>query len=221
MTIEQRQLTRLIGIVPAAAFVGYLFGTIPSADIATHLARTEVSDLRSAGSGNPGATNAAAVLGTRWGIAVLIGDMAKGALAGAAGRAIGGTAGAYTAAAASIAGHIVPVWSGGRGGKGVATSAGACAIVFPAFFPIDTAVAVVGAVTSRNAERAVWMSCAAWIMSSLLWWRRRLPNAWGPEPTIGLPVFALAGSAMIITKFRTARVASATPVTPHGSVAAA
>ena len=221
VTFEQGQLTRLIGIVPAAAVVGYLAGTIPSADIATRLARTGVSDLRSTGSGNPGATNAAAVLGTRWGVAVLIADMAKGALAGVAGRSIGGTAGAYTAAAASIAGHIVPVWSGGRGGKGVATSAGACAAVFPAFFPIDTAVAVVGAVTSRNAERAVWMSCTAWILSSVLWWRRHLPNAWGPEPTLGLPIFAMAGSAMIIAKFRAARGFRVTPATPPRSAAAA
>lgn len=221
VTIEQRPSTRSIAAVPAAMFVGYLIGTIPSADIATRLARTEVSDLRSTGSGNPGATNAAAVLGTRWGVAVLIADMGKGALAGVAGRAIGGTAGAYSASAASIAGHIVPVWSGGRGGKGVATSAGACAAVFPAFFPIDTAVAVIGAVTSRNAERAVWMSCTAWIVSSLLWWRRRLPNAWGPEPTGGLPIFAVAGSAMIIAKFRAARGARVMMATPHERVASA
>jgi glycerol-3-phosphate acyltransferase PlsY len=191
--------------IAVAATLGYLAGTFPSADVATRLARSAVGDLRTAGSGNPGAANAAAVLGRRWGLAVLAADMSKGAIAGVVGRAIAGSDGAYVAAAASIAGHIVPVWSRGHGGKGVATSAGACLAVFPAYFPIDTAVAVAGATASRNAQRTIWLSCAAWITSSLLWWRRRLPNAWGPEPTAGLPLFAIAGSAMIIAKFRAAR----------------
>lgn len=188
-----------------AALAGYLIGTMPSADIATRLAGSPVADLRTAGSGNPGALNTAALLGARWGAAVLVADMAKGAAAGAAGRAIAGPTGAYVAATASIAGHIVPVWSRGEGGKGVATSAGACLAVFPAYFPIDAAVAATAAATKRNAERAIWMSSAVWVAAAVLWWRRRLPNAWGPSPTAGLPLFALAGAAMILTKFRTAR----------------
>jgi glycerol-3-phosphate acyltransferase PlsY len=132
--------------------------------------------------------------------------MAKGAAAGFIGRAIVEPAGAYAAATAAIAGHIVPVWSRGRGGKGVATSAGACAAVFPAYFPIDAAIAATAAVSACNAERAIWISSAAWVAAALVWWRRRLPNAWGPTPTAGLPLFALAGAAMILAKFRAARV---------------
>lgn len=185
--------------------VGYLLGTIPSADLATRLARSEIGSLRNAGSGNPGATNAAAVLGTRWGLAVLAADMGKGALAARVGRAIGGSTGAYFAATASVGGHIVPLWSGGRGGKGVATSAGACLAVFPAFFPIDSAVAILGATRLRNAEKATWLSSVVWIIASAVWWRRRLPNAWGPEPGAGLVGFAVGSSVMILTKFRLSR----------------
>jgi len=188
-----------------ATAVGYLAGTIPSADIATRLARNDTTDLRAAGSGNPGALNTATILGPRWGLAVLASDMAKGAAAGSLGRVIAGPTGAYAAATASIAGHIVPVWSRGRGGKGVATSAGACLAVFPAYFPIDAAVAAAAAVTHRNAERTIWISSSAWIAAALLWWRCRLPNAWGPPPTAGLPLFALSGAAMILAKFRSAR----------------
>jgi glycerol-3-phosphate acyltransferase PlsY len=188
-----------------ATAAGYLAGSIPSADIANRLACSGVGDLRTAGSGNPGALNTATVLGTGWGVAVLIADMAKGAAAGLLGRAIAGPVGAYAAATASIAGHIAPVWSGGRGGKGVATSAGACIAVFPAYFPIDAAVAATAAVSRRNAERTIWISSSAWVAAALLWWRRRLPNAWGPPPTAGLPLFALTGSAMILAKFRMAR----------------
>ncbi|MGD9701199.1 MAG: glycerol-3-phosphate acyltransferase [Acidimicrobiia bacterium] len=189
-----------------ATAAGYLAGSIPSADIATRLARTRANDLRAAGSGNPGALNAAAVLGRRWGAAVLGADMAKGAAAGVIGRAIAGPAGAYAASTASIAGHIVPVWSGGRGGKGVATSAGACAAVFPVYFPIDAAVAATAAATARNAERTIWISSATWVAAAFVWWRRGLPNAWGPSPTGGLPLFALAGATMILAKFRAARI---------------
>lgn len=188
-----------------ATATGYLAGSIPSADIANRLAHSGIDDLRTAGSGNPGALNTAAVLGPRWGAMVLIADMAKGAVAGGLGRAVAGSSGAYAAATASIAGHIVPVWSRGRGGKGVATSAGACIAVFPAYFPIDAAVAATAAASRRDAEHTIWISSAVWVAASVLWWRRRLPNAWGPPPTAGLPLFALSGAAMILAKFRSAR----------------
>lgn len=195
---------RSIVRVATAAGIGYLAGTFPSADVASRLA-ARGTDLRAEGSGNPGALNAAAVLGRRWGIAVLVADMAKGAVAGLAGRAVAADAGGYAAAAGSIAGHIAPVWSGFRGGKGVATSAGACLAVFPAYFPIDAAVATAGAVASQRAEQTIQVSCAVWTTAAIVWWRRGLPNAWGPRPGPGLPLFAAASSAMILAKFRAAR----------------
>jgi acyl phosphate:glycerol-3-phosphate acyltransferase len=204
---QGRNMRRLAPILIATG-TGYLAGTIPSADLAARLATRNQVSLRTAGSGNPGALNAAKVLGRRWGLAVLAADMAKGAAAGVIGRLLAGPAGAYAAATAAIAGHIAPVWTRGRGGKGVATSAGACAAVFPAYFPIDATVAGIAAAAGRDAERAVQISSAAWVVASLLWWRRRLPNAWGPEPTVGLPLFAVAGSAMILAKFRSTRPAS-------------
>jgi glycerol-3-phosphate acyltransferase PlsY len=194
--------------VVAAAGLGYLAGTFPSADVAARLAARGTdpqTDLRAEGSGNPGALNAAAVLGRRWGLAVLAADMAKGAVAGVAGRAMAGDAGAYAAATGAIAGHIAPVGKGFRGGKGVATSAGACLAVFPAYFPIDAAVAATSAAASQQAERAIQISCAVWTGSAVLWWRRGLPNGWGPAPGPGLPLFAAVSSAMILAKFRASR----------------
>jgi glycerol-3-phosphate acyltransferase PlsY len=196
-----------IARIATAAGIGYLAGTFPSADLATRLA-ARGTDLRSEGSGNPGALNAAAVLGRRWGIAVLAADMAKGTIAGLAGRAVAGDAGAYAAATGSIAGHIAPVWNGFRGGKGVATSAGACLAVFPAYFPIDAAVAATSAAASQQAERSIQVSCAVWTTAAVVWWRRGLPNTWGPTPGPGLPLFAAVSSAMILAKFRTARKSS-------------
>lgn len=190
-----------------AAVVGYLLGSFPSAVVAARLARTG-RDVHREGSGNPGAANAAAILGPAWGVGVLAADMGKGAAAGALGRAVAGDAGAYLASTAAIAGHIVPVWNGGRGGKGVATSAGACLAVFPVYFPIDAAVAALATATTRRSERSIQLSCAAWILAATLWWRRRLPNAWGPAPTAALPAFAVASSLMILAKFRSTRPVS-------------
>jgi hypothetical protein len=49
------------------------------------------------------------------------------------------------------------------------------------------------------------VASAVWVAAAVLWWRHRLPNAWGPAPTVGLPLFALSSAAMILTKFRLAR----------------
>ncbi len=189
----------------AAAAVGYLCGSFPSADVASRVATRGDVDLRAAGSGNPGGFNAMQVIGKKWGIAVIVADMAKGTVAGLVGRAIAGDAGGYAAATASIGGHIAPPWSSFKGGKGVATSAGACLAVFPIFFPIDAAVATVGAVRSRNPELTVRINAAVWIGSAVLWSAAKLPNAWGPKPGRGLVAFSAVSAAMILAKFRASR----------------
>lgn len=185
--------------------MGYLLGSLPSADIVSRVAGRGELDLRGVGSGNPGAANAAAQLGNRWGLVVLALDLAKGTAAGVAGRAIGGDDGGYIAAAASIAGHIAPPWSAFNGGKGVATSAGACLAVFPAYFPVDAAVTALTASRVRNAEHTVQLASAAWVIAALAWWRFQLPNAWGPAPTRSLPAFAATGALLIVGAFARAR----------------
>jgi acyl phosphate:glycerol-3-phosphate acyltransferase len=188
--------------------LGYLAGTLPSADVAGRLVAATSGrrvDLRTAGSANPGALNAAQQLGASWGIAVLVADAGKGVLGASLGRRLAGASGAYVAATAAIAGHIFPVWTGFRGGKGVATSAGACLAVFPAYFPIDAAVAGLSAAGTRNPETATRISSALWVISAVVWWRRRWPNLWGPPPTAGLPMFAATSAAMILGKFAAAR----------------
>jgi len=191
--------------VAAAGALGYLAGSFPSADLAARLATRGRVDLRASGSRNPGATNAAQVLGNRWGIVVLVFDIAKGVIAGIVGMQIGSSAGGYFAATASIAGHIAPPWSGFRGGKGVATSAGACLAVFPAYFPIDLGVAAIGAAAARRAERATQISGAVWVVAAVVWWVADLPNAWGPDPSWGLAAFSAVSTVMILGKFAHSR----------------
>lgn len=190
-----------------AAVAGYLLGTFPSADLAARGARRggPPVDLRAAGSGNPGATNAAQVLGRRWGLVVLALDLLKGVAAGFLGMAIAGDGGGYAAATAAVAGHTFPVWTHFRGGKGVATVAGATLAVFPVYFPIELAVVAIGALALRNAERAVQVSTVIGIVAATLWWAADLPNGWGPPPGPGLVAFAAVSSALILTRFAQAR----------------
>jgi glycerol-3-phosphate acyltransferase PlsY len=185
-----------------AAAVGYLLGTIPSAGVVAWLATRGEINLRDAGSGNPGAINAIKMLGVRWGLVVLAADIAKGAIAVVLGYLIGDDAGAYAAATAAIAGHIFPVWSRFRGGKGVATSAGACLVAFPAYFVIDLVVAGASTLRSRRADIGTQVASLIWIASAAIWWAADLPNLWGPDASLGLFLFALIGSAMILYKFR-------------------
>jgi glycerol-3-phosphate acyltransferase PlsY len=194
----------------AAAGAGYLVGTIPSADVAARLAaragggRPPV-DLRAAGSGNPGAANAIALLGKGWGYGVLVADVGKGAVASAAGRAIAGDGGAHMGGTAAVVGHCFPVWKRFRGGRGAATSSGQCLATFPVYFPVDLAVAIAVAMWRRRALPATAVASALWVTAAVVWWRRGWPNAWGPKPTAGLPLAAAATSAIILGRFRSQR----------------
>ena len=99
-------------------------------------------DIRKAGSGNIGATNAARVLGTKWGFACLVLDALKGlcptlllpfAFFAMAAEASADAVGHVRVACgiATIVGHMFPCWLGFRGGKGVATALGVVVVIAP------------------------------------------------------------------------------------------
>ncbi len=191
--------------VVAAAAVGYLLGTFPTAVLVTRLATRGTVDIRATGSGNPGGLNTAQVVGRYWGAAVMLIDAAKGAGGGLLGWVIAGPDGAYVGATAAIAGHIWPVWNGFHGGKGVATSGGAVLAIFPAFFPLDAGVAAAGALRLRNATRAIQISSTVWVVAAFTWWLADLPNLWGPDPSVALPISQTVAAALILYRFYDAR----------------
>ena len=82
-------------------------------------------DLREAGSGNLGATNVFRTLGRTAGVAVMVLDIAKGAAAVLVAVALTNNPWPLAAAALAILGHVFPVWTHFKGGKGVAVGAGA------------------------------------------------------------------------------------------------
>lgn len=181
---------RVLRLVAAGAG-GYLLGTVPSAALAARLATGGAVDVRAAGSGNPGGLNARRLLGPRLGAAVIAADIGKGLAAGVGGRCAAGGAGAHVAAVASVAGHCYPVWARFHGGKGVATSVGQCLATFPAYAPIDVAVAATTARLPgirRPALVSAGVASIAWVLAGVVWWKRDLPNLWGPRPTGALPL---------------------------------
>jgi glycerol-3-phosphate acyltransferase PlsY len=168
-------------LVPAA----YLLGTFPSASI---VARANGIDIRSVGSGNPGASNVTRVLGWRKGIWVFVLDAAKGALAAGCGLLVAGRPGGYVLGAAAILGHVFPIWQRFRGGKGVATGGGVFAVLSPVVFAI---LVVLWAVISKLSKKA---SLASIIIVALLpvgvgIARRSL---WEVLATIGLCLLVMA-----------------------------
>lgn len=128
--------------------VAYLVGTFPSAIL---VARANGIDIREVGSGNPGASNVARMLGWRRGIWVFVLDAAKGALAAGTGLLVAGRPAGYVLGAAAVLGHIFPVWTRFRGGKGVATGGGVFAVLLPLVF---ASLIVVWFAVSRLTKKA-------------------------------------------------------------------
>ena len=106
--------------------LAWLLGTFPSAQL---VARAHGRDILKEGSGNPGASNVARLLGWRAGAIVLLLDFAKGLIAAGAGMAIGGRPGAFALGVAAIVGHTFPIYR--KGGKGIATGGGALVVLYP------------------------------------------------------------------------------------------
>ncbi len=166
--------------------IAYIAGSFPSAYLAGRLIKG--IDLRTVGSGNLGATNVYRNLGAGAAVAVLLLDLAKGALpvyvlprlldAGAPGSdsalwwALG-----YGICA--IAGHAKPVfllWKGG--GKGVATATGVFIVLVPG--PLLITVAVCIAVVWYSAYMSLGSITAAALFPLLVWITSGVsPLLWG------------------------------------------
>jgi glycerol-3-phosphate acyltransferase PlsY len=217
----------------AALGAGYLLGSIPSGWLAGHwLAGL---DIRSQGSGSTGATNVLRVLGKGPALAVFLVDVLKGTTAVLLARylletGLGGAAGTLNsgllnpglvdpglvdwavvaAGLAALAGHIWPIWLGGKGGKAVATGLGMLlGLAWPvglASFGVFLAVLSLSRVVSLSsvvAALALPLLMAAWsaptglrpaylalavLTTLLVVWRHRanLQRIWaGTEPRLG------------------------------------
>ena len=114
----------------------YLIGAI---NFATIIAKAKHMNIKKVGSGNPGTMNVLRSVGKVWGVLTFILDALKGVIAALVGRylinGIDNFEMLFLVGLFAIIGHIFPIYSKFKGGKGVATSMGvlmvACTIVGP------------------------------------------------------------------------------------------
>ena len=176
----------------AGVLVAFLLGALPWG---VWLSRLFAGvDVRTLGSGNPGATNVYRTLGPRLGIATFALDVLKGVAGVLACRAIAGetfpggaSIAALAGALAAVMGHMWTPFAGWKGGKGVATGAGAMLAVAPmgALLGLVT-FALVLAISRRVSVGSI---LAALVFAAALWW---LPAARVDRAT------AIVGSAIAV-----------------------
>ncbi|HZW76200.1 MAG TPA: glycerol-3-phosphate 1-O-acyltransferase PlsY, partial [Caldimonas sp.] len=183
-------------LIPSlAVLAAYLVGSLSFAVIVSRV--MGLSDPRTYGSGNPGATNVLRSGSKKAAILTLVLDALKGyvpvLLAVQLGPRYGlGEGTVALVALAAFLGHLYPVFFRFRGGKGVATAAGtlfgidpllgaatlATWIIIAAFFRYSSLAAVVSAVFAPFYDFLIWgggpEAAAITVMALLLLWRHRL-----------------------------------------------
>jgi glycerol-3-phosphate acyltransferase PlsY len=163
-------------IFSGCAAASYLLGSIPTGFL---WAKARGIDIRTVGSGNIGATNVMRTVGKLAGITVLLLDAAKGFLpvffAPRIFPDVDRSALQIVCCVAVIAGHNWTCWLKFKGGKGIATSAGALLAMLPV--PLGCAVGVwlvvfaLGRYVSlASISAAVAMPLATWFLQRDLVW---------------------------------------------------
>ena len=158
------------------ALVGYLIGSLPTADA---LGRLTGIQLRSAGSGNPGANNAFQLGGPGLAAAVLLVEMSKGAAAVLIGEALASDPGAVIGGLAAVAGNVYNIWYRGQGGKGLGITAGVLLAAWPTVLGPLILILVIAILITRSSGLATLVSIAALLVMSVPWSLLGWPTGWG------------------------------------------
>ncbi|MGH8102246.1 MAG: glycerol-3-phosphate 1-O-acyltransferase PlsY [Chthoniobacterales bacterium] len=157
-----------------ALFASYLLGSIPFGYIAGRIAGI---DIRNVGSRNLGATNVTRTLGKAYGYSVFTLDFLKGLAAvrlsiviaeRAPGMSVSPEITGMVAAIFCVIGHSFPIWLRFKGGKGVATSAGALFGLMPAALVIGAIVWIVTFQITRFVSLASMVAAIALPMATLI-----------------------------------------------------
>jgi len=166
----------------AAALSGYLLGSIPFGLLLTRLAG--YGDIRRIGSGNIGATNVLRTGSKAAAALTLLLDLAKGSAAVVIGQAWGEDA-AFVAAGCVIIGHMLPIWLGFHGGKGVATALG---VLIALAWPVALGAVLVWLVTALLLRYSSLAALAAAVAAAAL----------APFVADGATAAVIAGIALLI-----------------------
>ncbi len=187
--------------------LAYLIGAIP---IGYLVGRARGVNLFAVGSGNIGATNAARVLGTPFGVLVFVLDFLKGVVPVAAALPVARllAEGADTAlgqpdvlrvgaAALAFLGHLFPVYLGFRGGKGVATGAGTVFVLSPGAAALAMLFWVVTFLASRTVSLASLAAVAVLVLARLM----ATPAPFSPQ-ALPITLYLIIGTLFVLVKHR-------------------
>lgn len=145
----------------------YLLGSVPAAYLAAKWSRG--IDIRQYGSGNVGAANVTTIVGKRWGIPVIVFDVAKAMIAIYVAQRIGlGATEQVATGLATIIGHNWPVFLRFRGGRGGLTTLGMAIILAPELALSLLAMLLVFALFKQTALGTVLAIAALPVGASLL-----------------------------------------------------
>jgi len=150
----------------------YLLGSIPFGVLVARSCGGV--DLRQVGSGNIGATNVLRAVGKGAAAFTLLGDIGKGAAAVMLGRWFGMSATLLAVMAlAAVVGHLLPLFTGFRGGKGVATTLGVILAAMPPVGGLFLVIWLIVAALWRYSSLAALSAAAAlpvltWILDDRL-----------------------------------------------------
>lgn len=126
----------------------YILGSLPFPYIITRLVKGV--DIREIGSRNMGSMNTFYQIGFGWGLAVLLLDMGKGALAILVARWFGTEEIIQlVAAGVSVLGHMFPVFLRFHGGKGGATVVGILVLLMPRAIPLALGIFILTLLLTR------------------------------------------------------------------------
>ena len=165
-------------------FVAYFVGAI---NMATIIGKLKGKNIKKLGSGNPGTMNVMRSIGKGWGALTFAFDCAKGVAFALLGKyAIGSDDWMFILGAVAVIGHVFPVYTKFKGGKGVATSLGmfmvatpitgpcvfvaliiyllVCKIGFIGSYLAVTALTVVNCVKYRSSVVAIVFSLIVWAL---------------------------------------------------------
>ncbi len=152
------------GIV--AVIIGYLLGSIPFAYIAGRLIKGV--DIRQVGGRNVGTLNVMREIGTVAGLAVLLADMGKGALAVLIAQWLDvSLIFVFVVGIAAVVGHSWPVFLGFKGGRGAAPAIGVLLALTPVESAICFAIGVVVILLTSNFRLAIGVGLV--ILPLIIW----------------------------------------------------
>lgn len=196
-----------------AAVIGYLLGSVPTADWLGRLAGVR---LREEGSGNPGANNALRLGGPALAAAVLLVEMAKGMAAVLVGDAVAAEIGAVVGGLGAVGGNVYNIWYRGQGGKGLGISAGVLLAAWPAALAPALVIIAVVAFVTRSSGLAALAAVAGLVAMSFLWMWGDWPTAWGVGNGALLVALAAGLGALVFNRhWRDSPLSGSSPPRPR------